>query len=97
MDQFLAGVDAAELTGWLAQLKLEDEFARRQMSEAIRTVLMSIKLIPQGGRKEEEEEVIDTTDPNFAKEFKGFINTPGPKPAQSFQGFGRGGTQIIQG
>ncbi len=32
--------------------------------------------------EDEDEEIIDTTDPSFAENFKGFINEPGKPQAQ---------------
>jgi hypothetical protein len=44
---------------------------------------------------EDDEEVIDTTAPEFAEKFKGFTNTPGARNQQ--RTFPQRGTEILRG
>lgn len=43
---------------------------------------------------DDDEEIIDTTKPEFAEKFKGFTNTPVNRQQQSFA---QRGTEIIRG
>lgn len=61
----LADMDSARLTGWLEYLEMDDEMAMYRMAKAFSLVAQA-----QGGPA--SEEVIDTTDPEFATTFKGF-------------------------
>lgn len=75
MADLLADLSSAELTGWLAYLCIDDEVQTQRIAYAI------IKAFG-GGQKQpaahddEDEEVIDTTRPEFTQTFKGFINAP---------------------
>ena len=61
----LAEKSSAELSGLLAYLEEDDERAIYRMAKAFSLVAQT-----QGGHA--EEEVIDTTAPEFATQFKGF-------------------------
>ena len=76
---------SAELTGWLAYLQADDEI------QVQRTAYSIVKAFngDQKGQKqkpakqaEADEEVIDTTDPKFAQQFKGFTHA-GPQPRRA--------------
>lgn len=73
--------NGAELTGWLAYLNRDDEVKTNQMAWAIAKAFGG----EQKGQKQkparqaEDEEIIDTTDPEFAKNFKGFTHAK-PQP-----------------
>jgi len=75
VSDFLRDQTSGELAGWLAYLRVDDE------AQAQRTAIAMMKAF--GGAKakraddDEDEPVIDTTDPKFAQTFKGFINAPG--------------------
>ncbi len=75
MEDFLRETTSAELTGWFAYLQVDDEV------QAQRTAIALLKAF-NGGQKrpaqqtDDDEEVIDTTKPEFAQQFKGFTNTP---------------------
>lgn len=94
MSDFLRDQTSGELAGWLAYLRVDDE------AQAQRTAIAMMKAF-RGGlaqpakQADDDDQIIDTTDPKFAQQFQGFINTPGrpqqtiPRPMQS--------TQIIKG
>jgi hypothetical protein len=71
-----------ELAGWLAYLRVDDE------AQSQRTTLAFLKAFGRGNAqqpaKPAAEPVIDTTDPNFVKTFKGF-NFEKPKPKRRQQ------------
>ena len=62
----LADMDSARLTGWLEYLELDDEMTVYRMAKAFSLV------VAQTPRGQTDEEVIDTTAPEFATTFKGF-------------------------
>lgn len=72
---------SAELTGWQAYLQVDDEVRAQKMAYAISKAFTSGdgKKSSTAKTAQEEEEVIDTTDPEFAKHFKGFSHA---KPQQ---------------
>lgn len=75
MADLLSDMTSAELAGWLSYLQVDDE------AQTQRTTLAIIKAFSNPKQRanhtdDEDEEVIDTTDPEFAKHFKGFTNTP---------------------
>lgn len=91
--------NGAELTGLFAYLNRDDEM------QVLRTAYAIVKAFggdkPKKGKAhdidDEDEEVIDTTKPEFAQNFKGFINEPG-KPTQGQRQFQRQmNTEIIMG
>jgi len=59
---------------------MDDEVRASWLTYAI-TKAFQVKSKPVS---DDGEEVIDTTDPKFAKHFKGFTNTPVGKPSQGF-------------
>lgn len=67
---------SAELTGWLAYLSVDDEVQAQRIAYAIVKAFGGGKA--QKHAVDEDEEVIDTTSPDFAKNFKGFTGTPAP-------------------
>lgn len=98
MADFLADPQAsAELPGWIEYERLEDELQTNRLIYAITSALVKAF----GGDKKQarahdldDEEVIDTTDPKFAQQFKGFINQPGQVQRMPQRHIG---TQIIMG
>jgi hypothetical protein len=68
---------SAELTGWLAYLQVDDEVKTQRTSYAIARAFNGDKKQP--AKRKDEEEVIDTTDPEFVKYFRGFTHS---KPQQ---------------
>jgi len=66
---------SAELTGWLAYLQVDDEVQVQRLAYAIVKAFNGDQKGPTkkpAKRIEEDEEVIDTTDPKFAEQFQGF-------------------------
>lgn len=73
-------MQSVELSGWIEYLHLDDDLQMTRMARAITMAFrVERKPVDDGG-----EEVIDTTQPEFAKHFKGFINEPKGKPAKAF-------------
>ena len=62
----LREVGSARLTGLQAYLEIDDEMTKYRMAKALSMVFA------QAPRGHAEEEVIDTTAPEFATQFKGF-------------------------
>jgi hypothetical protein len=81
-------MSAAELTGWFAYLELDDEVRANWTAYAIAKAFGGGKKDGQGKKTEEiEEEIFDTTDPDFEKYFQGFIyESEKPKMQQKKQG-----------
>lgn len=75
-------MSSAELTGWFAYLRVDDEVTSQKIAYAIVRAFNGDKDSKPAKNKareqEEEEEIIDTTDPEFAEHFMGF--TYGDKP-----------------
>jgi len=65
------------MTGWLAYLQVDDEVRTQQIAYAIVKAFGGDKKQP--ARRKDEEEVIDTTNPEFAKHFRGFTHSK-PQP-----------------
>lgn len=63
---------SAELTGWLAYLQVDDEVRMQRDVYAIVKAFGGEQKNQKKPAKQAEEEVIDTTDPEFAKHFQGF-------------------------
>ena len=61
---------SAELTGWQAYLRVDDEVQIQRLAYAIVKAFNGDK--KQQSKPVEAEEVIDTTDPKFAEQFQGF-------------------------
>lgn len=87
----LQDMHAAELTGWMAYLRIDDEVKSNWISLSI------IKALQLGGGSnnnrtqqqptldDDDDEVIDTTQPAFAQNFQGFITNPVKRgPQQPF-------------
>lgn len=75
--------NSAELTGLFAYLQADDEARARWSAHA---TAMAFNGGGKRGRRaqvEDDEEVIDTTSPEFAKNFKGFTNTKMHAPQRS--------------
>jgi hypothetical protein len=82
--------NSAELTGWLTYLRVDDEVQAQRTAYAIAKAFgAGEQKVHANNRKqpvvEEEEEIIDTTDPDFVKHFQGFTYGDKPKniPQQS--------------
>lgn len=83
MEDFLATTTSAELNGWHAYLQVDDEVQMQRTIKAMLAVLARVQP-QQRAAPVEEEPVIDTTDPDFLKNFGGFIQgDPPPKQAMS--------------
>jgi hypothetical protein len=84
VQDFLRDQTGGELAGWLAYLRVDDEVKSQQTTIAI------LKAFSRGQAQQpakpavDPEPVIDTTDPEFAKHFKGF-NFEKPKPKRRQQ------------
>lgn len=78
VEDFLRDQTSGELAGWLAYLLVDDEVQTQRMALAVNRAFTGGKA--QSGKRvvddDEDEEVIDTTKPEFAEKFKGFTNTP---------------------
>ena len=70
----LAELGSSELSGWLAYIQLQDELQVYQMAKAFSLAFGGPAKRKPGtvASEEEEEEVIDTTSPEFAQQFQGF-------------------------
>jgi hypothetical protein len=72
--------NSAELTGWFAYLRVDDQVRADWMTHAI------IKAFNAGSKQQpntiDGEQVIDTTTPEFRQHFQGFTNTK-PQPPRS--------------
>jgi hypothetical protein len=75
----LRGQTSGELAGWLAYLRVDDEVQMQRLTIAIMKAFRGGGQGQQPPAREEEEPVIDTTDPDFVKNFRGF-NFEKPKP-----------------
>lgn len=76
MRDFLRDQSSSELSGWLAYTHIEDEIWTQRIMQAVARVFGSGKA--QSARSiDDDEEVIDTTSPEFAQTFKGFTGAPG--------------------
>jgi len=69
--------NGAELTGWFAYLRVDDQVRADWIASAIIKAFNGNKAAQAGGN--DEEEVIDTTKPEFAQHFQGFIGKPGDR------------------
>lgn len=74
--------DGAELNGLLAYLHRDDEVQTDRLMYAINRAIVQAF----GGDKkkqnklvDDDEEIIDTTDPKFAEQFKGLTGIPGQR------------------
>ncbi len=79
LSDFLQDQTSTELTGLLAYLRVDDEVTSQRLAYAIVRAFNGDKSAP-AKKQVEEEEVIDTTDPEFAKHFRGFTHG---KPQQT--------------
>jgi hypothetical protein len=79
----LASMSSMELTAWFEYLRIDDEVRTQRITYAI------IKAFGGGTwaqqqtasyRTDDEEEIIDTTDPNFTKFFQGFSYEKSQQP-----------------
>ncbi len=77
MSDFLQGQTSGELAGWIAYLLVDDEVQTQRTTIAMLKALIKAGTIHPAKPVEEDEPVIDTTNPAFAKNFQGFINAPG--------------------
>lgn len=90
MADFLADQSSVELAGWLEYERMDDEQQTLRMARAI---TMAFRVEQRKPIDDDSEEVIDTTAPGFAQQFKGFINEPKVgRPPQRFQS-----TEILRG
>jgi len=73
-----------ELTGLFEYLRADDEIQMNRLVHAIARAFHGDKA-QQKPNTVDGEEPIDTTDPKFAEQFKGFTNMPVGRPQRSFQ------------
>ncbi len=75
---------SAELTGWLAYLERDDGIWINRTAYATNKAFSGGHKQPARQQVDDDEPVIDTTDPNFVKHFKGFIqgNPPQNRPTR---------------
>ncbi len=80
--------NGAELTGWFEYLRMDDEIRANWMSYAIVQSFTTKKKATDT----DDEEVVDTTAPEFSEKFRGFTTTRtvSKNPVQK-------GTEILQG
>lgn len=76
MRDFLRDQSSSELSGWLAYTRIEDEIWTQRIMQAVARVFGSGKVQRQ---VDDDEEVIDTTKPEFAEKFQGFTGAPGQR------------------
>ncbi len=87
-------MSSIELLGWLHYLEIDDEVQTQRLALAIIRAFGGGKRSKRQVVEDEDEEIIDTTDPKFAASFKGFTNIPGaPQRAPNRQT----NTQILMG
>ncbi len=86
--------NGAELTGLLAYLQQDDEVKANWTAYAIAKALGGDRKTRTRPLDDDDEEVIDTTQPEFAQNFKGFVNT---KPQMQRMPSRQAGTQILMG
>lgn len=91
VEDFLRDQTSTELSALIEQCRMDDEIQTLRMARAI-TMAFKVERKPSG--IDDDEEVIDTTKPEFAEKFEGFTNVPGTKPApqRAFRN-----TEIIMG
>jgi hypothetical protein len=90
VSDLLQGMTSAELTGWFAYMRVDDEVRAQKAAYAIVKAYNGDKTDGKqpknkGKKHEEEEEVIDTTDPEFAEHFRGFTYGDKPRAARPRQ------------
>lgn len=68
--------NGAELTGWFEYLRMEDEARANWMTYSIVRAFKGDKDQQKRQTNFDDEELIDTTRPEFAESFQGFINNP---------------------
>lgn len=79
MEDFLRDQTSAELTGWLAYLSVDDKVQSQRTTLALLEAMIKAGTVHPGKPVDDDEPIIDTTDPSFAQNFQGFINAPGQK------------------
>ena len=84
---------SAELSGWFEYLRLDDEVRAHWLTHAIVRAFRGDTTQQSAQVDEDGEEIIDTTQPEFAEKFKGFINQPAGRPQRNIPG----STQILMG
>lgn len=80
MRDFLHDQSSSELSAWLAYERIEDEIWTKRI-EGIAYAIARAFGSGQAKQRpiDDDEEVIDTTNPDFAEKFKGFIGAPGQR------------------
>jgi hypothetical protein len=69
----LSEMSSVELTAWFEYLRVDDEVRMQQIVYAIIKAFGGTSTQQTAPHRiDNEEEIIDTTDPNFTKLFKGF-------------------------
>jgi hypothetical protein len=77
--------NGAEIMGWFEYLRMDDEERARWMAYAMSNAFhVAPKKQTQVVDDDEDDEVIDTTSPEFLQNFKGFTNTPVTRKQQGF-------------
>jgi hypothetical protein len=80
VEDLLSDQTGGELAGSIAYLRVDDEVQMQRLTIAIMKAFGSGQK-QQPAQRSTNEEVIDTTDPEFTKHFKGF-NYEKPNPQQ---------------
>lgn len=78
MSDFLTAYqNSAELTGWIAYERIDEERQMNLITQAIARAFNGDKPRANAVVDDDDEEIIDTTQPEFVKQFKGFTGIPG--------------------
>lgn len=85
-----------ELTNWIVYEQMEEERQIAMLRQAIVLAFNGDKKAQASPIDNDEEPVVDTTDPKFVEQFKGFTGTPQAQQQQP-QRLPARGTQIIMG
>jgi hypothetical protein len=89
--------DSAELAHAVAYLYRDDEIQTNRLIYAIVRAFNGDGKTKKPAVDDDDEEIIDTTDPTFAEHFKGFTGVPGSQAKRPFNQRSQGGTQLIKG
>lgn len=89
-------MSSAELTGWFAYLRIDDQVRADWIARAIVKAFNGDRK-QAGAIDDDDEEIIDTTDPTFAETFQGFIGQPGGNQPQRSIPPRQTNTQILMG
>jgi hypothetical protein len=96
LDEMLNDSSSSELSGWYEYMQREDE---RIVQLIARAILLAFNGESKGNQRgpTQKEEIIDTTDPDFAKHFMVFTGGGPQPPPQPPQPETQSDYQIIDG